>query len=241
MAHLEELHQALADFKKSGKWIIAYGESMSQASYYLSSLADKIYLNPSGELTWVGLGGEMRYVKHTLDKIGIREVPVKVGKYKSAVEMFTEDNMSPANREQTERYLNGWWNKMVTDVAASRKISKDSLNAYADRMITLEEPQILVKTRMIDGLIYNDQVKNVVNKMLGQDKDEDISQVGVADLQEDEDITANEEIAVYTAEGDIVDEAAPQSAFQGGAQIVGKDFCKDMKALAEDDYVKEIG
>src|SRR3712207_9561503 len=88
MAHLEELHQALADFKKSGKWIIAYGESMSQASYYLSSLADKIYLNPSGELTWVGLGGEMRYVKHTLDKIGIREVPVKVGKYKSAVEIY---------------------------------------------------------------------------------------------------------------------------------------------------------
>ncbi len=240
MAHLEELHQALTDFKKSGKWIIAYGESMSQASYYLASLADKIYLNPSGELTWSGIGRELRYLKGTLAKVGIRVVPAKVGKYKSAVETFTEDKMSLANREQTERYLNGWWGKMVTDIAVSRKINKDSLNAYADRMITLEDPQNLVKTRMIDGLIYNDQVKNVVNKMLGQDKDDNINQVGVPDLQEDITASTNKEIAVYTAEGDIVDEAAPQSAFQGGAQIVGKDFCADMKALAEDDYVKAV-
>ncbi|HEY9542839.1 signal peptide peptidase SppA [Prevotella sp.] len=240
MAHLEELHQALADFKKSGKWIIAYGESMSQASYYLSSLADKIYLNPSGELTWVGLGGEMRYVKHTLDKIGIREVPVKVGKYKSAVEIYTEDKMSDANREQTERYLNGWWNKIVTDVAASRKISKDSLNAYADRLITLEDQQQLVKTRMIDGLLYNDQTKAVVAKMLGQDKDDEINQVAVSDLQEEPVDGLSDKIAVYTASGEIVDNATPQSLFNGGSQIVGDDFCKNMRDLADDENVKAV-
>ncbi|MBO1364348.1 signal peptide peptidase SppA [Prevotella sp. A2931] len=240
MAHLEELRQSLSEFKKAGKWIIAYGEEMSQASYYLSSLADKIYLNPAGELSWAGLGGETKYVKHTLAKIGIRAVPVKVGKYKSAVEIFTEDKMSDANREQTERYLNGWWNKIVTDVAASRKISKDSLNAYADRLISLEDQQQLVKARMIDGLIYNDQTKAVVAKMLGQDKDDDINQVAVSDLQEEATDGLSDQIAVYTAVGDIVDSSSPQSVFRGGSQIVGKDFCKDMQALADDKNVKAV-
>lgn len=240
MAHLEELRQSLADFKKAGKWIIAYGEEMSQGSYYLSSLADKIYLNPSGELNWLGLGGETQYVKHTLAKIGIRAVPVKVGKYKSAVEIFTEDKMSDANREQTERYLNGWWNKIVTDVATSRKISKDSLNAYADRIITFEDPQQLVKARMIDGLIYNDQTKAIVAKMLGQDKDDDINQVAVRDLQEESTEGLSDHIAVYTATGDIVDSSSPEGLFRGGSQIVGKDFCKDMRDLADDKNVKAV-
>lgn len=240
MAHLEELRQSLADFKKAGKWIIAYGEEMSQGSYYLSSLADKIYLNPSGELNWLGLGGETQYVKHTLAKIGIRAVPVKVGKYKSAVEIFTEDKMSDANREQTERYLNGWWNKIVTDVATSRKISKDSLNAYADRIITFEDPQQLLKARMIDGLIYNDQTKAIVAKMLGQDKDDDINQVAVRDLQEEPTEGLSDRIAVYTATGDIVDSSSPEGLFRGGSQIVGKDFCKDMRDLADDKNVKAV-
>lgn len=240
MAHLEELRQSLADFKKAGKWIIAYGEEMSQGSYYLSSLADKIYLNPSGELNWLGLGGETQYIKHTLAKIGIRAVPVKVGKYKSAVEIFTEDKMSDANREQTERYLNGWWNKIVTDVATSRKISKDSLNAYADRIITFEDPQQLVKARMIDGLIYNDQTKAIVAKMLGQDKDDDINQVAVRDLQEEPTEGLSDRIAVYTATGDIVDSSSPEGLFRGGSQIVGKDFCKDMRDLADDKNVKAV-
>lgn len=240
MAHLEELRLSLADFKKAGKWIIAYGEEMSQGSYYLSSLADKIYLNPSGELNWLGLGGETQYVKHTLAKIGIRAVPVKVGKYKSAVEIFTEDKMSDANREQTERYLNGWWNKIVTDVATSRKISKDSLNAYADRIITFEDPQQLVKARMIDGLIYNDQTKAIVAKMLGQDKDDDINQVAVRDLQEEPTEGLSDHIAVYTATGDIVDSSSPEGLFRGGSQIVGKDFCKDMRDLADDKNVKAV-
>lgn len=240
MAHLEELRQSLADFKKAGKWIIAYGEEMSQGSYYLSSLADKIYLNPSGELNWLGLGGETQYIKHTLAKIGIRAVPVKVGKYKSAVEIFTEDKMSDANREQTERYLNGWWNKIVTDVATSRKISKDSLNAYADRIITFEDPQQLVKARMIDGLIYNDQTKAIVAKMLGQDKDDDINQVAVRDLQEEPTEGLSDHIAVYTATGDIVDSSSPEGLFRGGSQIVGKDFCKDMRDLADDKNVKAV-
>ena len=240
MAHLEELHQSLADFKKAGKWIIAYGEGMSQASYYLASLADKIYLNPAGELNWMGLGGETQYVKHMLAKVGIRAVPVKVGKYKSAVEYYTEDKMSDANREQTERYLNGWWNKIVTDVAASRKISKDSLNAYADRLITLEDPQQLVKAGMVDGLIYNDQTKGVVAKMLGLDKDDDINQVAVNDLQEEPVDGLRSQIAVYTAVGEIVDNASPQSLFQGNSQIVGDDFCKDMRDLADDENVKAV-
>ena len=112
MAQVEEIRDALVDFRKSGKWIIAYGDTYSQACYYIASAANKIYLNPQGIVDWHGIGGQMTYLKDTYAKIGIKVIPFKCGKYKSATEMFTEDRMSEPNREQTERYIGGWWQTM---------------------------------------------------------------------------------------------------------------------------------
>lgn len=239
-AQMEEIRLALADFKKTKKFIIAYGEQYSTGSYYIASVADKVYLNPSGMVAWMGIGGEMRYVKDALAKIGVKVIPIKVGKYKSAVEMFTEDKMSDANREQTERYINGWWDTMVQAVAKSRNISPDSLNAYADRAVTLEDQKNLLKYKMVDGFFYNDQIKGEVKKLLNLDEDEDIRQVSVADMQNVKQKQKGEEVAVYYAFGDIVDEMLPRNILSGGQQIVGKDVCRDLEALAKDKDVKAV-
>lgn len=240
MAQLEEVRNALADFRKTGKWIIAYGEVYSQAGYYLASVADKIYMNPRGAVEWRGLGGNPVFLKDVYNKIGLKILPFKCGKYKSATETYTEDRMSEASRAQTERYVNGWWQTICRAVSKSRGISVDTLNAYADRLVSMEDPKNMVKYKMVDGLLYNDQVKDVVKKMLKLEKDDTINQIsidGMAGVPEDAD---GDEIAVYYAYGTIVDEANPRSIVQSGHLIVGKDVCKDLAALAEDDNVKAV-
>jgi protease-4 len=240
MAQLQELRDALADFKKSGKWIIAYGEVYSQGSYYVASLADKIYMNPSGEVNWHGIGGELRFIKDFYAKVGVKVVPLKVGKYKSATEIFTEDKMSEPSRQQTERYIGGWWQTMCQSVAKSRGISIDSLNTYADRLVGYEDPKNLVKYKMIDGLLYNDQVKDAVKKQLKLDKDESISQVSVADMGNVPEEATGDEVAVYYAYGSIVDERSPESIFNDDHQIVADEVCSDLADLADDDEVKAV-
>ncbi len=240
MAQLQELRDALADFKKSGKWIIAYGEVYSQGSYYVASLADKIYMNPSGEVNWQGIGGELRFIKDFYAKVGVKVVPLKVGKYKSATEIFTEDKMSEPSRQQTERYIGGWWQTMCQSVAKSRGISIDSLNTYADRLVGYEDPKNLVKYKMIDGLLYNDQVKDAVKKQLKLDKDESISQVSVADMGNVPEEATGDEVAVYYAYGSIVDERSPESIFNDAHQIVADEVCSDLADLADDDEVKAV-
>lgn len=240
MAQLQELRDALADFKKSGKWIIAYGEVYSQGSYYVASLADKIYMNPSGEVNWHGIGGELRFIKDFYAKVGVKVVPLKVGKYKSATEIFTEDKMSEPSRQQTERYIGGWWQTMCQSVAKSRGISIDSLNTYADRLVGYEDPKNLVKYKMIDGLLYNDQVKDAVKKQLKLDKDESISQVSVADMGNVPEEATGDEVAVYYAYGSIVDERSPESIFNDAHQIVADEVCSDLADLADDDEVKAV-
>ena len=240
LAQAEEIEKALLDFKKSGKWIIAYGESYSTLGYYLASAANKIYMNKEGMLDWAGLGGEKVYYKNLFAKFGVRYITTKVGKYKSAVEQMTADNISDADREQTQRYLNGWWNTILSTVARNRQINKDSLNAYADRVITLEAPENTLKYKMIDGLVYNDQVKNIVKKQLGIDEDEDINKVSVDDINGDETPVMGDHIAVYYAYGDIVDKTTPQGIFQSNHQIVGSEMCNDLEDLAKDDNVKAV-
>ena len=134
-ASLQEIRNALVDFKESGKWIVAYGDNYTQGDYYLASLADKIYLNPQGSVSWHGIGGMPYYIKDAADKFGIHFQIVKVGTFKSATEMFSETKMSDANRQQTMAYLNGLWENVCNAVSESRNISVDSLNAYADRLI----------------------------------------------------------------------------------------------------------
>ena len=191
-------------------------------------------------INWIGIGGEKVYYKNLLAKFGIKFVTTKVGKYKSAVETLTADNMSDADREQTERYINGWWNTILNTVSKNRDISKDSLNAYADRAIMLEDAQNIVKYKMVDSLMYNDEVKSKIKQMLSIDKDESVNQVSVDDMAGDNSTSIGKHIAVYYAYGDIVDKASPQSVFSEGHQIVGKDMCKDLEDLANDDDVEAV-
>jgi len=240
LAQAEEIEKALLDFRKSGKWIIAYGENYSTLGYYLASTANKIYLNKEGMIEWSGIGGEKVYYKNLLAKVGIKFVTTKVGKYKSAVEQLTADNISDADHEQTQRYLDGWWNTILATVAKNRSLNKDSLNAYADRVITLEAPENMQKYKLVDGLIYNDQIADIVRKQLGIDKEDDINKLTVDDINADDTPVTGEHIAVYYAYGDIVDKASPQSIFQDDRQIVGNDMCKDLEDLAKDDDVKAV-
>ena len=240
LAQAEEIEKALLDFRKSGKWIIAYGENYSTLGYYLASTANKIYLNKEGMIEWSGIGGEKVYYKNLLAKVGIKFVTTKVGKYKSAVEQLTADNISDADREQTQRYLDGWWNTILATVAKNRSLNKDSLNAYADRVITLEAPENMQKYKLVDGLIYNDQIADIVRKQLGIDKEDDINKLTVDDINADDTPVTGEHIAVYYAYGDIVDKASPQSIFQDDRQIVGNDMCRDLEDLAKDDDVKAV-
>ena len=141
MAQMQELRDALVDFKKSGKWIIAYGEDFSQGTYYIATTADKIYLNHEGAIDWHGIGGQIAFYKDVLAKVGVKIIPFKCGKYKSATEPFTEDKMSEPSRQQTERYIGGWWNTICQAVSQSRGINVSTLNSYADRVISMERPK----------------------------------------------------------------------------------------------------
>lgn len=239
-ASLHAIREALLDFKKSGKWIISYSDGYSQSEYYLCSVADQILLNPQGQIGWHGLAAEPVFYKDLLAKFGVKFELCKVGKYKSAPEQMTADGMSEANREQVTAYLTGIWKVMLKDVSASRKISTDSLNAYADRFMDLADAQELIKLRLIDKTMYADEVKNVIKKRLDIDTDTDIPQLSLGDMLNVEDKkNRGDKVAVYYAYGDIVDEdnsnpMNPQTC------IVGKDMCKDLEELADDDDVKAV-
>ena len=150
-ASLQAVRNALVDFKKSGKWIITYADIYTQGTYYLSSSANKVYLNPQGQIDWHGLSSQPVFVKDLLKKFGVKMQVMKVGTYKSATEMFTGDKMSDANREQTSAYLNSIWGNITKDVSATRNISVSSLNAYADSMITFAAPTDYLKYKLVDG------------------------------------------------------------------------------------------
>ena len=241
-ASMQALRNALLDFKKSRKWVIAYADTYTQGTYYLSSVADKVYLNPQGQIDWHGLASEPVFIKDLLAKFGVKMQVVKVGAYKSATEMFTGDKMSDANREQTSAYLNSIWGNITKEVGASRGLSVAQLNAYADSMITFADPQEYVKLKLVDGLLYTDQIKTVVKKQLGIDSDDDIEQVTIADMvnteaknQGDE----NNKVAVYYAYGDIVD-GAVGGLFSQGHQIDAQVVCKDLADLAKDKDIKAV-
>ena len=215
-ASLQEVRNALLDFKKSGKWIVAYGDIYTQATYYLCSVADKVWMNPSGEIDWHGMASQPIFVKDLLAKVGIKMQVIKVGKYKSATEMYTEDHMSDANREQTQAYINSIWKQITNDVSSSRKISVDSLNAYADRLVMFEGAEAQKKYKLVDALLYHDQVKAEVKKLLKLDDDKSINQLSISDMQTVKRKKDGEQVAVYYAYGDIVD-SPTQGMLMGGA------------------------
>lgn len=239
-ASLQEVRNALLDFKKSGKWIVAYGDIYTQATYYLCSVADKVWMNPSGEIDWHGMASQPIFVKDLLAKVGIKMQVIKVGKYKSATEMYTEDHMSDANREQTQAYINSIWKQITNDVSSSRKISVDSLNAYADRLVMFEGAEAQKKYKLVDALLYHDQVKAEVKKLLKLDDDKSINQLSISDMQTVKRKKDGEQVAVYYAYGDIVDSPTQGMLMGGGHQIVANDVNSDLQSLADDDNVKAV-
>ena len=238
-AALQEIRDALIDFKKSNKWIVAYGDSYTQGTYYLASVANDVYLNPQGMLDWHGLSTQRIYLKDMLAKFGVKVQVSKVGTYKSATEMFTGDKMSDADRQQTSAYLNGIWKYLLKGVGESRNIPIAKLNEYADSVITFANPADYLKMKLIDKLLYTDQVRNEIKKRLGIASGDGINQVSLADLKTVKADKNGNEIAVYYAYGDIVD--APVSGTSlSQHNIVGKDVCKDLKELMDDDDVKAV-
>lgn len=239
-ATMQEIRNALLDFKKKGKWIVAYGDTYTQGTYYIASVADKVYLNPKGMIDWHGLGAQPQFYKDLMAKFGVRYQVVKVGTYKSFTETYTEDKMSDANRTQVSAYINGTWNNICKAVSESRKISTDSLNAYADRLITFEPAENILKYKMVDGLIYADQVKDEIKKMLKIGKDKKIKQIGLSEMANIKDKKAKgDEIAVYYAYGSIVQSGAA-SVLSQEHSIVGPEVCKDLEDLMNDDDVKAV-
>ena len=177
VASVQALRNKLVEFKKSGKWIVAYGDQYTQASYWLCSVADKVMINPEGMVDWHGLCTEIMFYKDLLAKFGVKMQIAKVGKFKSAVEPFFADRMSDANREQVSVYLNGIWNNMVSDVAKSRKLDAKTLNAYADSLVTFSSAEELQKMKLVDQVAYYDEVKAERKKRLNLEEDDNISQV----------------------------------------------------------------
>ena len=239
-ASTHAIREALLDFKKSGKWIVAYADTYEQSTYYICSVADKIFLNPDGMIDWHGLASTPYFVKDLLAKFGVKYQLCKVGKYKSAPEMMTADGMSEPNREQVTAYINGIWEVMLKEVSDSRKIPVDSLNAYADRFVALAEPEDYVKMKMVDKLIYTDEVKGEVKKMLKIDEKDDINQLTLADMEGVKGKkNEGEQIAVYYAYGEIVD-SETGSLMDTEHCIVANTVCKDLEKLTNDDNVKAV-
>ena len=240
-ATLQEIRNALADFKKSGKWIIAYGDALSQGGYYLASVANKVYVNPEGNVDWHGIASQPQYIKDVAAKFGVHFTVVKVGKYKSYTETYTEDKMSDANREQVSRYISGLWQQMLGDVSKSRNISKDSLNRYADGLMVFDDTKLLKSRKMVDGFCYYDEIRDVIKKQLGLKADEPINQVDYndVDMTIDDSNLMGEEIAVYYCQGSIVRMETP-SIYDSEQQIVSTKVIKDLQELADNSQVKAV-
>ncbi|MGF1565565.1 MAG: signal peptide peptidase SppA [Flavobacteriales bacterium] len=199
---MQDLREALVDFRESGKWIVAFAEGYGQGAYYLASAADQVYLYPEGSVDFYGLSTELMFFKRMLDKLGV-DVQVIRGpnnKYKSAVEGFIREDMSPENREQIETFLNDIWGIMLNDMAQARNVTTDHLNGIADNLL-IRLPEHAVEYKLVDGLMYRDQVMDLLLERSGLEADEDA-----------EDEKASEEDASAEGENDQNDQNANNPA-----------------------------
>lgn len=235
-AMAEEIRHALSDFKQSGKFIVAYGDTYTQTGYYICSVADQLILNHSGQIAWQGLASEPIFYKDLLQKLGIKIQVFKVGNYKSAVEPFTNTQMSAANKEQIQSYLGCIWEQMLTDISVSRGISKDTLNQYANDFLSFAPAEQYVACGMADTLMYIDEVKQYLALKTNTSNPEKLQIASITDLQEQPLTTTPEHIAIYYAFGDIVTQ--PEDWQQ---QVISSEIvCKDLNSLRQDPNVKAV-
>lgn len=241
-ATAQQLRNALADFKTSGKWIIAYADQYLQSSYYVASVADSLFLNKTGMIDFKGLGGQSMYMTGLYEKIGVKYQCTRVGKYKSAVESVTRKEMSEADREQRTAYLQGVWQHMLKDIAESRNLKAEQLDQLAsDSIMVFACTDDYQKAKLVDGVMYPEKIKDVIKNKLGIEEDEDINQLllsemlGVKSKKKDK----GEKIAIYYANGEIVDQLA-RGGFSTDNYIVGSTTVEDINKLAADDDVKAV-
>jgi len=207
IATVEEIRNALIDFKESGKFIYSYGEFLSQKAYYLATVADKIVLNPQGAVDFRGLGGERSFYKKGLEKLGVEVQIVRHGKFKAAVENFIREDMSPENREQTLSYLKGIWDEMLQDISAARGISVEELNSIADQVTTFRKGEFALEIRLVDELKYFDQVLDDLKGLSGISLEKNLKTVDIPKYKKVPSTQikrlAHDKIAVVYASGDI--------------------------------------
>ena len=242
-ATAQQLRDALKDFKKSGKWIVAYSDRYYQTSYYVASVADNIYLNDHGHIEFTGLGAKGEYMKGLYDKLGIKYMVAKVGKYKSYVERNTQTGMSEYDREQRTAYLNGIWNYWLKEMAEGRKVKAETLNQLAnDSIMGFADTKDYVTAKLIDKVMFPEEIKAEIQKRLKIDKDDDINQLTLSDMLnvKSEKKDDGEKIAIYYAYGSIVDNETTNLVNGGGHCIVGKTTAADLRKLADDDDVKAV-
>lgn len=242
-ATAQQVRDALKDFKSSGKWIVAYASNYGQASYYVATVADKIYLNGEGTIDLRGLGGKGEYYKGLYDKLGIKYLCAKVGKYKSYVESNTLTGMSDYDREQREAYLGGIWNYWLKEMAEGRKIKAEELNQLVnDHLLAFSACEDYVKAKLVDKIMFPEEIKDEIKGRLKLDKDDEVNQLSLADMLnvKTKKKDKGDEIAVYYAYGSIVDNEAMNMLDGGGHCIVGKSTADDLRKLADDDDVKAV-
>lgn len=242
-ATAQQLRDALKDFKKSGKWIVAYADQYMQSTYFVASVADKIYLNEGGSIDLKGLGGKSEYYKGLYDKLGIKYQAAKVGKYKSYVESNTRTGMSEYDREQRQVMYDGIWQYWLKEIGEGRKVSPEALNQLVnDSILAFADSKDYVKAKLVDKLMFPEEIKAEIQKRLKIDKDDDINQLTLSDIlnlkskKKDD----GEKIAVYYAYGSIVDNPTMDLLSGGGHNIVGKTTAEDLRKLADDEDVKAV-
>jgi protease-4 len=235
IASIKEIRNALIDFKKSGKFIVAYADNYSQRMYYLASVADKVLINPQGMLELKGLSAQTMYFKNTLDKLGIEMQIVKVGTFKSAVEPLVMTKMSDANRLQVNVFMHSIWNTILKEVSNSRKIPVDKLNNYADEMLMFQPTEKSKQYGLVDSLVYIDQVDTVLRKCVKNlKKGEDLTFVKNSAMTKVPDTGKYDKskVALIYAVGEITDAE--------GEGIVARDMVKTINDVAKDSAVKAV-
>ena len=235
-ASMEELRKALVDFKETGKFVVAYAENYTQGAYYIASVADSVLINPSGMLEWMGISSQPIFYKDLLEKLGVKMQVFRVGTFKSAVEPFTNTAMSEANRAQVQSYINDIWGVISHDVATSRALPVDSLNAYAQRYSALADASEYVKMGLVDKTAYADEVRDILRQLSGKDKVSFATPKDV--IAQPETKSTDAPIAVYYAFGNIVGSEA--DGFSDEPQIVGPKVVKDLDRIAHNDAIKAV-
>lgn len=240
-ASLQEIRQALLRAKAKKKLIVSYAKEYTQGAYYVCSAADQVWINPEGMLDLHGVAAQPMYIKDLLAKAGIKMTVVKVGKYKSATEQYTEDRMSDENRLQVTRYISGIWDAVTADISKSRGISTAEVNQCADELPMFRSSEYLLRHRLVDKTMYAEEVKTELKKLLKADKDKEINQITCGALNRSSVGRHSDKnrIAVYYCEGSVV-RAKEAGAIMGDAGIVSTEMIRNLEELANDDNVKAV-